>query len=51
MKIKLCCGKARCPTVEPSGQHDGYYIITDDYNGKVILTRENIQMLYDKICC
>ena len=38
----VCC----CPEIKLK---DGEYIITDDYNGKVIIPQESIQEIVDKI--
>ena len=46
-KIILCGGKGRCcPIVENTGEN---FTISDDYNGKVTLTPEELKMLGDAI--
>jgi len=45
MKISLCCGRARCPTIENEGDD---FIIRDDYDGEVTLTMDELKELINK---
>ena len=40
----MCANKTCCPVIEESEQQ-GQYQITDDYGGKVILTKEELALL------
>lgn len=44
--VLLCPTVCCCPEIKLK---DGEYIITDDYNGKVIIPQESIQEIVDKI--
>ena len=41
---KMCANKTCCPVLEESEQQ-GQYQITDDYGGKVILTKDELALL------
>lgn len=43
--IKLCRAGSCCPIVEKI--NDNEFTISDDYNGKVRLTKDEVQMLKD----
>ena len=47
-KIKLC-RTGCCPTLEKAIDNDVLYIIRDDDDGEVHLTKENIKIMYDNI--
>lgn len=39
LKYTMCSGKSCCPVLTEI--EDNKFIITDDYNGKVLLTKKN----------
>lgn len=47
--ILLCCGKARCPALRKSKSKKGHYELTDDFGGKVALTREQLMLVRDAL--
>lgn len=46
-KINLCRRGGCCPTIEK--MEEGTFIIEDDYGGKVILKKDEIDILYASI--
>lgn len=46
-QVRLCKKGSCCPIV--SREDDGQFTITDDYNGKVRITKEELSMLKDAI--
>ena len=47
--ILLCCGKARCPSVRKSKKRKDHYELSDDFGGKVMLTREQLLLIKDAL--
>ena len=45
IKYTMCSGKSCCPIL--TEVDDNKFTITDDYNGKVILTKEELHLLKD----
>jgi len=45
--VMLCCGRKRCPILTKS--KDGSYDLTDDFGGKVKLSREQLLLISDAI--
>jgi hypothetical protein len=45
----LCCGKRRCPVISDEPNENGRYELTDDYNGKVELTKGELKKLQEHI--
>lgn len=43
LKYTMCSGKSCCPVL--TELEDGMFTITDDFNGKVILTKEELSLL------
>jgi hypothetical protein len=43
---KMCANKTCCPVIQES-EDSGNYQITDDYGGKVKLTKEELKLLKD----
>lgn len=43
IKYTMCSGKSCCPVLTEI--EDNKFIITDDYNGKVLLTKEELNLL------
>jgi len=43
--ILLCCGKARCPALKKSSTKKDHYELTDDFGGKVALTKEQLLLI------
>ena len=41
-KVLLCCGKARCPSIAKEEGATDSFIIKDDYEGSVKLTKEQL---------
>lgn len=46
-RIMLCCKAGSCPIVEK--QDNGDFTITDDYSGKVLITKEQMGILKNTI--
>lgn len=46
-KIMLCRPGSCCPIIEKVSDEE--YNITDDYNGKVVITKDQLKMLKDAI--
>ena len=51
MKYITMCGRAGscCPVLGTPEGTEKFYTITDDYGGKVKLTKEQLQILKDKV--
>ena len=45
LKYTMCSGKSCCPVLTET--EDNNFVITDDYDGKVLLTREELTLLKD----
>jgi len=45
--VKLCCRKGSCPIVERVSEEE--FTISDDYNGKVRITKEQMGILKSTI--
>ena len=43
--VFLCCGRARCPKLKKSQKDDNTYELTDDFGGKVSLTKEQLLII------
>lgn len=43
LKFVMCSGKSCCPVLTEI--EDNKFIITDDYDGKVLLTKEELNLL------
>jgi hypothetical protein len=43
LKYTMCSGKSCCPIL--TELEDGTFTITDDFNGKVLLTKEELTLL------
>jgi len=40
--VLLCCGKGRCPALKKSEDKEGLYELTDDFDNKVFLEKDNL---------
>ena len=40
--VLLCCGKGRCPVLKKSEDKKGLYELTDDFDNKVFLEKDNL---------
>ena len=48
--VLLCCGKGRCPAIKKSNQDKNEeYILTDDYGGKVTLTKDQLSVIQEAL--
>lgn len=47
--VLLCCGKGRCPVIKKSKDHEGMYELTDDFDNKVILEKDNLLAISEAI--
>lgn len=43
LKYVMCSGKSCCPVI--TEVENDTFVITDDYNGKVILTKDELNLL------
>ena len=48
-KIFLCCGKARCPSIVKDEETTDSYIVTDDYEGSVKLTKDQLEAVREAL--
>jgi hypothetical protein len=48
-KVLLCCGKTRCPSIAKDENSSGSFIITDDYEGSVKLTRDQLEAVSEAL--
>lgn len=48
-KVLLCCGKARCPSIAKEEGATNSFIITDDYDGSVKLTKEQLESVSEAL--
>lgn len=47
--ILLCCGKARCPALKKTKGKKGFYELSDDFGGKVRLTKDQLSLISDAL--
>ena len=40
--ILLCCGRGRCPAIKKSEKQPDHYDLSDDFGGKVSLTKDQL---------
>ena len=48
-KVLLCCGKARCPSIAKEEGSTENFIIQDDYEGSVKLTKEQLEAVTEAL--
>ncbi len=46
--VLLCCGKNRCPALSKN-KDDKTFSLTDDFGGKVKLTKEQLQSIQEAL--
>lgn len=47
--VLLCCGKGRCPELSKLEEKDDLYSLTDDFGGKVHLTKEQLMVIQEAV--
>lgn len=48
-KVFLCCGKTRCPSIVKDQETADSYIVTDDYEGSVKLTKDQLEAVREAL--
>ena len=48
-KVFLCCGKTRCPSITKDEGTTDSYIVTDDYEGSVKLTKDQLEAVREAL--
>ena len=48
-KVLLCCGKAKCPSIAKEEGSTENFIIEDDYEGSVKLTKDQLQAVTEAL--
>ena len=48
-RVLLCCGKARCPSIAKEEGISDSFIITDDYEGSVKLTKRQLEAVSEAL--
>lgn len=47
--VLLCCGKGRCPALTKSKNKESLYSLSDDFGGKVHLTKEQLLAIKEAV--
>jgi len=47
--VLLCCGKGRCPAIKKEESQGDMYSLTDDFGGKVLLSKEQISVIQEAL--
>ena len=47
--VLLCCGKGRCPALAKSEDKEELYSLSDDFGGKVHLTKEQLLVIQEAV--